>query len=227
MARGACHNRRMRETPWHIPRRIETERLVLRCYEATDAEEMSRVVFASRHYLAPWMPWARDEPLSLIDRSELLATFIREFDEGAGFVLGIFRRDSGAYVGGTGLHTRLGPGILEIGYWIAADQQRNGFVTEGAIALTQVAIDFAGAERVEIHHVPHNLHSRAVPERLDYTYEGRHQTLMPGVEELEAADIWVATEDNLEAGLLASTPRPRLFDAAGAELAWPGGPREP
>jgi len=212
----------MSETPWRIPRRIETARLTLRRYETSDVEEMSRVIIASRHYLAQWMPWARDEPITKEERAELVATFMREYDEDVDFVMGIFLSDSGTYVGGTGLHTRLGEGILEIGYWIAATQQRNGYVTEAALALTQIAIDFAGAERVEIHHVPTNLHSRAVPERLDYTYEGRHETLMPGVEELEAADIWVATEDNLETGLLSSTPRPRVFDATGRELAWPG-----
>lgn len=210
----------MQESPWHVPHRIETERLELRRYHVADAEQMSRVIVASRHYLSPWMPWARDEPISMEERQELLATFIRDYDAGTDFVMGIFLRDTGAYVGGTGLHTRLGRGILEIGYWVAADQQRNGYVTEAAAALTQVAIDFAGAERVEIHHVPTNLHSRAIPERLTYTYEGRHQTLMPGVEELEAADIWVATAENLETGLLNSIPRPRVFDAQGTELAW-------
>lgn len=210
----------MPETPWRLPHRIETERLVLRRYEPSDVDEMARVIIASRHYLAPWMPWARDEPISLTERSELIATFMREYDDGTDFTMGIFLRDSGAYVGGTGLHTRLGEGILEIGYWIAADRQRNGYVTEAATALTQVAIDFAGAERVEVHHLPRNLHSRAIPERCGFTYEGRHETLMAGVEGLEAADIWVATEENLETGLLASTPRPRLYDAAGWGLEW-------
>jgi RimJ/RimL family protein N-acetyltransferase len=211
----------MPETPWRVPHRIETERLVLRRYEPSDVDEMARVIIASRHYLAPWMPWARDEPIDRAERSELIVTFMREYDDGTDFTMGIFLRDAGAYVGGTGLHTRLGEGILEIGYWIAADRQRNGYVTEAATALTQVAIDFAGAERVEIHHLPRNLHSRAIPERCGYTYEGRHETLMPGVEELEAADVWVATEENLETGLLASTPRPRLYDAAGWGLEWP------
>lgn len=211
----------MSATDWRIPTRIETERLVLRRYQASDAEQMSRVITASRHYLAQWMPWARDEPISAQRRAELLETFMREFDEGIDYMLAITLRGSGEYVGSTGFHTRLGEGILEIGYWIAADRQRNGFVTEATTALTQVGLDFAGAERVEIHHLPRNLHSRAVPERCGYTYEGRHQTLMPGVEELEATDIWFATEDNLASGLLASTPRPRLYDATGAELEWP------
>lgn len=211
----------MSETPWRIPHRIETERLILRRYEPSDVDEMARVIIASRHYLAPWMPWARDEPIDRAERSELIATFMREYDDGTDFTMGIFLRDSGVYVGGTGLHTRLGEGILEIGYWIAADRQRNGYVTEAATALTQVAIDFAGAERVEIHHLPRNLHSRAIPERCGFTYEGRHETLMLGVEELEATDVWVATEENLETGLLASTPRPRLYDASGWGLEWP------
>lgn len=193
----------------------------MRRYEASDLEEMSRVIIASRHYLAAWMPWARDEPLSLFDRSELIAAFIREYDEGTDFVMGIFLRGSGHFVGGTGLHTRLGAGILEIGYWIAADRQRNGYVTEAATALTQVALEFAGAERVEIHHAPRNLHSRAIPERCGFTYEGRHQALMEGVEDLEATDIWVATTRHLEDGLLSTTARPRLSDAQGRELAWP------
>jgi RimJ/RimL family protein N-acetyltransferase len=211
----------MQETQWRIPHRIETERLVLRRYEASDAEAMSRVTFASRHYLAEWMPWARDEPISPERRAELIGMFMSEFDDGIDFVLAITLRDTREYVGSTGFHTRLGPGILEIGYWIAADRQRNGYVTESTVALTQVALDFAGAERVEILHLPRNLHSRAVPERCGYTYDGRHDTLMPGVEDMEATDVWVATEDNLETGLLASTPRPRLYDASGWGLEWP------
>jgi RimJ/RimL family protein N-acetyltransferase len=211
----------MPETGWRIPHRIETERLVLRRYEASDADEMARVVFASRHYLAQWMPWARDEPLTQEERAELIATFMRDFDEGIDFVMGIFLKDSGDYVGGTGLHTRLGAGILEIGYWIAADQQRNGYVTEAAIALTHVGLDFADAKRIEIHHAPRNLHSRAVPERCGYAYDGRDQNLVPGVPEAEPIDVWSATPEHLTREPLVSTHRPRAFDADGQELSWP------
>lgn len=206
---------------WSIPFRIETERLILRRYEASDTEAMTRVVTASRHYLGVWMPWARAEPISDEDRAELMETFIRQFDEGEEFVMGIFLSDTGEFMGSTGFHTRLGEGILEIGYWIAADRQRNGYVTEAVAALTQVGLEYSGAERIEIRHVPRNLHSRAIPERCGYTYEGRHETLLPGVDELEATDIWAATTENLASGLLAVTPHPRLFGAAGTELDWP------
>ncbi len=211
----------MSETRWRIPHRIETERLVLRRYEASDAEEMSRVVTASRHYLAQWMPWARAEPLSSEQRAELIATFMREFDDGIDFPMAMTLRDTGEYLGSTGFLTRLGEGILEIGYWIAADQQRNGYVTESTAALTHVALDFAGAERAEIHHLPRNLHSRAIPERCGYSYDGRLETLMPGVPEAEPTDVWSATPAHLTREPLASTPRPRAFDSDSQELSWP------
>jgi len=211
----------MSPTGWNVPLRIETERLVLRRYEASDADAMTRVVTASRHYLAQWMPWARDEPVSSEDRVELIDSFMRDFDNRAEFVMGMFSREDGDYMGSTGLHTRLGEGILELGYWLAADRQRQGFATEAAVALTQVGLDFADAERIEIHHLPRNLNSRAIPERCGYTYEGRHKTLMPGVDELEATDIWVATPESLDSGLLATTARPRLFDGHGTLLEWP------
>ncbi len=211
----------MSETLWRIPHRIETERLALRRYETSDAEQMSRVVTASRHYLAPWMPWARDEPINHEERAGLISSLMREFDDGSDFAMAVILRDNDQYVGSTGFHTRLGEGILEIGYWIAADQQHRGYITEAAAALTHVGLDFAGAERVEIHHTPRNLRSRAIPERCGYSYDGRLETLLPGVPEVEPADVWFATAEHLVREPLASTPRPRAFDADGRELSWP------
>jgi len=211
----------MAETRWRIPHRIVTERLILRQYVAEDAAEMSRVTLASKEQLAPFMPWARAEPLPPEERAELLNTFMVEFDEGRDFTMGVFLRETGAYIGGTGFLTHLDKGVLAIGYWIAPDQQGHGYATEAVIALTQVALGLAGAERVEIHHAPDNVKSRAVPQRCGYSYDGRELTLMPGVPDVEPTDMWSATAEHLTSERLATTPRPHAFDAAGQELAWP------
>ena len=211
----------MPKTRWRIPHRIVTERLTLRRYTADDAAEMSRVTLASKEHLVPFMPWARAEPLPPEERAALLDTLMAEFDEGRDFTMGIFLREENVYVGGTGLHTRLGPGVLDIGYWIAHDQQGHGYVTEATLALTHVALDLAGAERVEIHHSPDNLASRSVPQRCGYSYDGRELTLMPGVPDVEPTDMWSATSQHLASEPLASAPRPRVFDAHGQELSWP------
>ncbi|WP_291378975.1 GNAT family N-acetyltransferase [Demequina sp.] len=210
----------MPETAWRVPHRIVTERLTLRRYRADDADQMSRVTLASKDHLAPFLPWARAEPLPPADRAALLETFMTDYDEGRDFPMGIFARDTGAYVGGTGFHTRLGPGALEIGYWIAYDHQGRGYVTEAVLALTHVALTLVKADRVEIHHTPDNLASRAVPQRCGYSYDGRELTLMPGVEGVEPTDMWSATAEHLSREPLASCPRPQAFDAADHQLPW-------
>ncbi|MCB2413714.1 GNAT family N-acetyltransferase [Demequina sp. TTPB684] len=211
----------MPETAWHVPHRIDTERLTLRRYRADDAEQMSRVALASKQHLATFMPWARAEPLPPADRAELLEKFMSDFDEGRDFAMGIFARNTGEYMGGAGFHTRLGPGALEIGYWVAVDHEGKGYITEAVLALTHVALTLMSAERVEIHHVPENVKSRAVPQRCGYSYDGRELTLMPGVEGVEPTDIWSATAENLTREPLASVQRPLAFDAEDNLIAWP------
>lgn len=211
----------MADTRWQIPHRIVTERLVLRRYRVDDAAEMSRVALANKSHLTPFMPWARAEPLPPEERAALINTLIAEFEEGRDFTLGVFLREPSVYVGGTGLHTHLGEGILAIGYWIAHDQQGHGYATEAVLALTHVALGFAGAERVEIHHTPDNVKSRAVPQRCGYSYDGRELTHMPGVPDVEPTDMWSAAREHLASEPLASTPRPHVFDSDGRELSWP------
>jgi hypothetical protein len=42
--------------------RIETERLVVRCYQPSDAQLLADSVAESLEHLKPWMSWAHDEP---------------------------------------------------------------------------------------------------------------------------------------------------------------------
>ncbi|HSJ86662.1 MAG TPA: hypothetical protein VK909_05585, partial [Anaerolineales bacterium] len=42
--------------------RIETERLVVRCYQPGDVELLANSVAQSVDHLKPWMPWAHAEP---------------------------------------------------------------------------------------------------------------------------------------------------------------------
>src|SRR5262249_24384090 len=53
--RGRAEAARVLKTP---PYRIVTERLVLRCWEPSDAAALKEAVDASIDHLLPWMPWA-------------------------------------------------------------------------------------------------------------------------------------------------------------------------
>ena len=153
------------------PYRIETERLVLRCWQPTDAPALKEAVDSSLEHLRPWMHWATGEPSSLDDTVALLRRFRGLFDTDQDFVLGIFERDESRVLGGSGLHTRHGPEALEIGYWLRADSEGKGLASEAAAALTRVAFERCGVDRVEVRIDPANERSQRVPERLGFTHE--------------------------------------------------------
>jgi RimJ/RimL family protein N-acetyltransferase len=149
--------------------RIVTERLVIRCWDAADAELAKAAIDSSLEHLREWMPWAASEPTTLEEKRSLLEQFARRFERGEDAVYGIFDRDERRVVGGTGLHPRLTDDAREIGYWIRADATGRGLATESTAALTRVGFEVDGLERMEIHCDPANVRSAAIPRKLGYT----------------------------------------------------------
>ena len=154
------------------PYRIETEHLVVRCWEPRDAALLKEAVDSSLDHLRPWMPWAHEEPQPLEAKVELLRGFRGRFDLDQDFVYGILSADESEAVGGTGLHTRRGEGIFEIGYWIRASRVGQGFATEATAALTRVGFELCDVGRIELRVDPANEASLAIPRKLGFVEEG-------------------------------------------------------
>ncbi len=200
--------------PWRAPYRIQTLRLNLCALGPQHVEQVHAVIPQNKGHLEAAMPWARDEPLSHDARLELLEGMRANFDRGVDFVLGIFDRSSNRYIGGTGLHPRVGPHALEIGYWIVADLQGAGLVTETVVALTSVALETMGARRLEIRCSPGNTKSRAIPERLGFHLDGiLRQGGVSGSGELEDKMVWSLLATEYPQHSLFTAPKPLLFDA--------------
>jgi RimJ/RimL family protein N-acetyltransferase len=151
--------------------RIVTPQLVIRCYNPVDASLLERSVSESLEHLLPWMPWAAAEPEPLSAKVERLRHMRSNFDLDVDYVYGIFNPQENRLIGGTGLHTRLGAGALEIGYWIHKDYTNQGYATETSAALTKIAFEIHKVERVEIHCSVENTRSAAVPRKLGFTHE--------------------------------------------------------
>jgi RimJ/RimL family protein N-acetyltransferase len=151
--------------------RIVTPQLVLRCYNPCDAPLLAAAITESLEHLRPWMPWAASEPESVEVKISHLRRFRANFDQDVEYVFGIFNLQETRLLGGTGLHRRVGPNALEIGYWIHKDYLNRGFATEASAALTRVAFELHRVERVEIHCATENVRSAAVPRKLGYTHE--------------------------------------------------------
>ncbi|MFI5301483.1 MAG: GNAT family N-acetyltransferase, partial [Polyangiales bacterium] len=99
------------------------------------------------------------------------------------FVMGIFRRDTGACVGGTGIHLRsLEASIIEIGYWLAVDSVGQGFTREAVAALVELAFGEVECRRIEIRVQPENQRSRAVAIALGFVEEGIARASLPRIE---------------------------------------------
>ena len=131
---------------------------------------MQRTINDNLDYLRPWMDWARQEPESLEMKTERLRRFRDDFLSRRDFVYGIFAPDGVRIVGGTGLHTRENKDAREIGYWIAQAYASKGLATESTAALTRVAFEINGVERVEIRCDPRNVASARVAEKLGYLH---------------------------------------------------------
>ena len=118
--------------------RIETERLVIRCYQPSDVQMLADSVSENVEHLKPWMPWVHAEPEPIEVKETRLKRFRGMFDLRQDYVYGIFNLEETRLLGGTGLHTRLNESELEIGYWIHKDFVNQGLVTESTSALIKV-----------------------------------------------------------------------------------------
>jgi RimJ/RimL family protein N-acetyltransferase len=155
------------------PYRIETERLVIRCYDPEDAPLLKAAIDSSLEHLLPWMPWARFEPQSVEEKVQLCRMFRGQFDLDDNYVYGIFSADETEQFGGSGFHKRGGEGSLEIGYWVAAGAVGRGIATEVTAVQTRAGFELAGLDRIDIQVDPANARSLAIPRKLGFTEDGR------------------------------------------------------
>ena len=190
---------------------------MLRCWAPVDAPLLKAAVDASLDELRRWMPWALRDPEPVEEKVELLRRFRGDFDLGQDYVYGIFEPDESAVVGGTGLHTRIGDGALEIGYWIRSDRAGAGLATEASAALTRVAFEVAGVERLVVRVDPDNAPSLAVPRKLRFAEEGTLRRVLPGPDGTPGQrDAVVLALLRAEyAGSPAASVQVEAFDAAG------------
>lgn len=151
--------------------KIETDRLIIRCYEPRDATRLKVSIEESLAHLLPWMPWAKNEPESVQTKSERLRKYRGQFDLGLDYTFGIFSKNEKVLLGSTGLHTRVGNNAREIGYWINVNYLKQGYATESVKALIKVGFEIEQLERIEIRCDPQNILSQKIPMKLGFFHE--------------------------------------------------------
>lgn len=144
---------------------METERLLLRPWQESDAEALYR--WASDPEVGPAAGWSPHT--SVEDSRNIIRTVLAE--EGTFAV--VPKGGNGDPIGAIGVFpTEIseGRGEPEIGYWIARPYWGQGLIPEAVEAMLRRQFQEMGAERVWCAHFPGNERSRRVQEKCGFRH---------------------------------------------------------
>lgn len=176
------------------PPEIEAPPVVLRSFRGDELPALLEAATASLEHLRPWMPWASAEPLEL-GLSGFVRRSVARFRRGEDFGYAIWDDAASLLVGGAGLHPRLGPGRMEIGYWVRDGWLRQGIASAAASALTSAAFALSGIREVHIHCDEANVASAGVPRRLGFHLLRTVQDKADAPAEIGRSMEWVMTAE--------------------------------
>ncbi len=143
---------------------------LLRQYRMEDLDALWSAIEDERDRIGPWMPWV--DPTRDKDDERV---WLEHVTSGADNLEGLGIWVEGEYAGGCGLAVDPFRVVAEIGYWIRSRFEGRGLVTRACEILVSHAFDAVGVHRVVIRAGTDNLRSRAIPERLGFTFEGVHR----------------------------------------------------
>jgi ribosomal-protein-serine acetyltransferase len=157
--------------PPFIPNRIETPRMILRPPRAGDGRAINDAIRETFDALKQWMPWAKDMP-TVADSEQFARENAAKYRRHEDFPILLFDKATDELIGASGVHPKdwYVP-KFEIGYWVRACCEGQGYVTEAVVALTAFGFGELGAARMEIRCDSRNTRSAAVAVRAGYTLE--------------------------------------------------------
>ena len=160
-----------------------------------DAARVSAAATESLTHLRPFLPWATAGAVGVPAQRGRLAEVEQAWWRGELFEYALLDPtqdlDTGPVLGGIGLHRRVGPGGIEIGYWVHVRHTRRGYVSDAAKALTEAALALPGVRRVEIHCDVANTASAGVPRKLGYRLDRLEPREPQAPAETGRHQIWV------------------------------------
>ncbi len=160
-----------------ISTRVTSVRLVLRAPRAVDIAELRARLRHNASHLRPWSPAppSGDDPTSLTAVSKSIVRYRREWKRGESYVLLVTKRVLGEPIVGRMSLGGIMRGVFQnayLGYWIDAEHQGQGLMTEAVEAGVAFAFREAGLHRVQAAVMPRNVASVRVLEKLGFRREG-------------------------------------------------------
>ena len=149
---------------------VRTKRLVLRCWAPDDVPALAEAIDESLAELRPWIPWAASDPSPLDVLEARVAGWRSRFLADEDWTFAMTDVGDGRLLGGVGLYPRIGPGGLEVGYWVRTTAAHRGLATEAVSAIVGLGFADRSIERMEIRCDPRNARSSAIARRLGFMH---------------------------------------------------------
>jgi len=130
--------------------------------------DLTAAVTASLAELEQFMDWARPETSTTEQFHEFVARSLHEWETGESHAFHVIEDETGELVGGCALVRRVGPGAIEIGYWIRSDRAGRGYATEVARVCVDAAWTLPDVGRAEIRFDAANVASARVAEKVGF-----------------------------------------------------------
>ena len=159
------------------------DKILLRSFEVSDAQELFDTINASRKHLNPWLDWV-SKTLKPEQSMHFIQKSLQKAHNQEGLDLALVY--DGRIVGGIGMHNwAQDTKRAEIGYWICAEHEGKGIVAKSLSGFTGFLFEKIGLNKIEIHFVPANTRSARVAARLGFKIEGiiRQSVLRNGMPE--------------------------------------------
>ena len=149
---------------------LQTERLVIRPFELSDAKEVQRLA-GDREIAATTIniPHPYEDGMA----EQWIATHAARFDKGEAAEFAVCDREKGNLVGAIALLLKLDYERAEIGYWVGKPYWGVGYCTEAAREIIRYGFEQLGLNRIFGEFMAGNVASGRVMEKVGMKYEGR------------------------------------------------------
>jgi ribosomal-protein-serine acetyltransferase len=139
--------------------------------EERHAQVMTDLIVRNQDRLARWEPWA-EHPATLDETRAYIRTALEDFVRGRQ-ISTIIAVDHGRhFIGRCGMRINPYAASGDIGYWIDGEYEGRGITSRAARALISSVFEELGLTRIELRTSVENKRSRAVAERLGFSFEG-------------------------------------------------------
>ena len=147
-----------------------SDRIILREIELEDSTNIFQTIDSQRDYLGRWLPFVELTKSVDFSRSFIQSILNSPFEDREHTFTILYDGEFAGVIGFRG--TDRANKKTEIGYWLSANFQHKGIISDSVPALMKFAYDELKLNRIQIRCGVGNIPSRRIPIRLGFRFEG-------------------------------------------------------